>query len=51
MGNDNNLQKAILDNIPDQAWLKDADSRYILVNDAFMSACRLNEIKVIRAPS
>lgn len=47
MSNDNNLQKAILDNIPDQAWLKDADSRYILVNDAFMSACRLNEAQII----
>ncbi|RBA25225.1 PAS domain-containing sensor histidine kinase [Herminiimonas fonticola] len=41
------LQKAILNNIPDQAWLKDRDSRYILVNDAFMAACRLPENKII----
>ncbi|GGC08634.1 hypothetical protein GCM10007205_17150 [Oxalicibacterium flavum] len=34
MRNDEQPQKAILDNIPDQAWLKDADSRYILVNEA-----------------
>jgi len=28
-------QKAILNNIPDIAWLKDKDSRYIAVNEAF----------------
>lgn len=41
------LQKAILNNIPDQAWLKDRDSRYILVNDACIAACRLPENKII----
>ena len=30
---------AILDNIPDIAWLKDADSRFIAVNDPFGAAC------------
>ncbi|HWU84862.1 MAG TPA: PAS domain-containing protein, partial [Rhodocyclaceae bacterium] len=35
------LQQAILENIPDQAWLKDAESRYVLVNEAFMHACGL----------
>ncbi|MCL5035898.1 MAG: PAS domain S-box protein [Chloroflexi bacterium] len=28
-------QKALLDNIPDMAWLKDKDSRFIAVNEAF----------------
>ncbi len=32
-------QKAILDNIPDMAWLKDIDSRYIAVNEQFSKAC------------
>lgn len=29
------VQKAILDNIPDYAWLKDQEGRYIMVNQAF----------------
>lgn len=41
------LQKAILNNIPDQAWLKDCDSRYILINDAFMAACGLPEQAIL----
>lgn len=41
------LQKAILNNIPDQAWLKDKDSRYVLVNDAFIAACGVSEDRVI----
>jgi PAS domain S-box-containing protein len=40
-------QKAILNNIPDQAWLKDVDSRYILVNEAFVAACRLPEQQIL----
>jgi PAS domain S-box-containing protein len=32
-------QKAILDNIPDIAWLKDRKSRYIAVNEPFGKAC------------
>ena len=32
-------KKAILNNIPDIAWLKDSQSRFIAVNDAFGSAC------------
>ncbi len=32
-------QKAILNNIPDMAWLKDRESRFIAVNDAFGAAC------------
>lgn len=35
------LQQAILNHIPDQAWLKDRDSRYILVNEAFLAAAGL----------
>lgn len=40
--------KAILNSIPDQAWLKDEESRYILVNDAFIAACRLPESAILR---
>ena len=47
MSKDDELQKAILNNIPDQAWLKDRDSRYILVNDAFIAACRLPESEIL----
>lgn len=31
-------QKAILENIPDMAWMKDKDSKYIAVNEAFCKA-------------
>lgn len=52
MAKDDELQKAILNNIPDQAWLKDKDSRYILVNDAFIAACRLPENEILhRTPA
>ncbi len=32
-------QNAILDNIPDMAWLKDLNSRYIAVNEQFSKTC------------
>ncbi len=32
-------QEAILNNIPDLAWLKDRESRFIAVNDPFSKAC------------
>ena len=38
MSTHDTMQKAILNNIPDQAWLKDLESRYILVNEAFVAA-------------
>jgi PAS domain S-box-containing protein len=41
------LHKAILNNIPDQAWLKDVKSRYVLVNGAFMTACGLREEEIL----
>ncbi|WP_042884895.1 PAS domain-containing sensor histidine kinase [Cupriavidus necator] len=44
---DVDLQRAILNNIPDQAWLKDVGSRYILVNDAFMAACGRTEAEIL----
>lgn len=40
-------QKAILNNIPDMAWLKDLDSRYIAVNDQFLRVCGLEQEDVI----
>nr|WP_241015835.1 PAS domain-containing protein [Pandoraea nosoerga] len=36
-----------MNNIPDQAWLKDTESRYILVNEAFMAACGRTEAEII----
>lgn len=41
------LHRAILNNIPDQAWLKDTESRYVLVNEAFISACGRSESEII----
>ncbi|WP_298437153.1 PAS domain S-box protein [Geobacter sp.] len=32
-------QQAILDNIPDLVWLKDTESRFIAVNEAFARSC------------
>ncbi len=40
-------QKAILNNIPDIAWLKDNNSCYILVNEAFAKECNLRPEEVI----
>ncbi len=33
-------QEAILNNIPDMAWLKDRESRFIAVNEAFGKICK-----------
>lgn len=41
------LHRAILSNIPDQAWLKDTESRYVLVNEAFIGACGRAENEII----
>jgi len=40
-------QKAILDNIPDIAWLKDKEGRFIEVNEAFGMACGLKPENVV----
>jgi PAS domain S-box-containing protein len=40
-------RKAILNNIPDQAWLKDAECRYIAVNDAYTEACGVSEQQIL----
>ncbi len=34
-------QKDILDNVPDIAWLKDREGRFVVVNEAFGKACGL----------
>jgi PAS domain S-box-containing protein len=47
MNTPDDLQKAILNNIPDQAWLKDSQSHYILVNEAFIAACGLSESEIL----
>ena len=40
-------RKAILSNIPDQAWLKDASCRYIAVNEAYVEACGIPEQAIL----
>jgi len=40
-------QKAILDNNPDIAWLKDRDSRFIAVNEQFGRLCGLRPAEVV----
>jgi diguanylate cyclase (GGDEF)-like protein/PAS domain S-box-containing protein len=40
-------QKAILNNIPDIAWLKDKESKYVAVNEAFAGACGLKPEEVV----
>jgi two-component system, NarL family, sensor histidine kinase UhpB len=40
-------QKSILDNIPDIAWLKDTENRYVVVNKAFSLACGMEPQMVI----
>lgn len=40
-------QRALLDNIPDMAWLKDRDSRYLAVNSAYLAIIGLREDEVI----
>ena len=40
-------QTAILDNIPDLAWLKDEESRFIAVNEPFAQACGLASTELI----
>ncbi len=33
---------AIIENIPDMAWLKDVEGRFLAVNDTFADACGIN---------
>lgn len=40
-------QKAILDNIPDIAWLKDKEGRFVAVNEAFSRACGLKPEDIV----
>ncbi len=35
-------QKALMDNIPDMAWLRDAQCRFVAVNQAFGAACGID---------
>ncbi|TAM36032.1 PAS domain S-box protein, partial [bacterium] len=39
-------QRAILNNIPDMVWLKDKESRFLEVNEAFGAACGLTPEEV-----
>lgn len=40
-------QRALLDNIPDMAWLKDRDCRYLAVNTAYLEILRIPEDAVL----
>lgn len=40
-------QKALLDNIPDIAWMKDAGCRYVAVNEAFGKFCGMETRAII----
>jgi len=40
-------EKALLDNIPDMAWIKDETLHYIAVNDAFEKACSRKEEDIV----
>jgi two-component system, NarL family, sensor histidine kinase UhpB len=40
-------QRSILDNIPDIAWLKDTENRYVVVNKAFSQACGMEPQMVV----
>ena len=40
-------QQAMLDNIPDLVWLKDAEHRYLIVNKAFGQACGLSPNELV----
>ena len=40
-------QRAILDNIPDIAWLKDRESKYIAVNEPFGKACGVSPEELV----
>ena len=52
MNKTDDLQRAILNNVPDQAWLKDSECRYVLVNEAFADACGLSEAQILnRTPA
>ncbi|MFA4888421.1 MAG: diguanylate cyclase [Candidatus Omnitrophota bacterium] len=41
------FHRAILNNIPDMAWLKDGQGRYISANDAFSRACGINSVELV----
>ncbi len=40
-------QKAILDNIPDMAWLKDKDGKFLAVNGPFARACGIEREELL----
>ncbi|VVB88105.1 Methyl sulfide methyltransferase-associated sensor [uncultured archaeon] len=43
----NRQQNAILNNIPDIAWLKDKESRFIAVNEPFAKACGVSAEELV----
>lgn len=44
---DRRLRRALLDNMPDMAWLKDRDSRYLAVSAAYLEALGVTEAEII----
>ena len=41
------LERALLDNIPDMAWLKDRDSRYLAISATYLDVLGMTEAEVI----
>jgi len=41
------IQQAILDNIPDMAWLKDKEGKFIAANDSFAKAAGIAEEELV----
>ena len=39
--------RVLLDSLPDPAWLRDEDSRFVMVNDAYLKACNKKREEVI----
>ena len=46
-GRHRQLEHALLDNIPDMAWLKDRDSRYLAVSATYLDVLGVSEADVI----
>ncbi len=44
---DRRLRRALLDNMPDMAWIKDRESRYLAVSSAYLETLGVNEADVI----